>query len=470
MADNVADHAKVDSEVAVVTAREFAPDFKPSVLDRFDRIRDRERFRPIQSDTPTSAMANTPLAKSALLHQHLTPPTQQQQINSNNRSNYPSNTNAKLSTNTSPQKQTQFATNVAAQPSSMNLRRNSLLHKQDSFDYQHHEGTVQKGPAMPPAMLNNAMPNPNYVPAAYQQTTAAVSSPNGQSPSTMYSSEQFNAAQQRANNVYYNSLQQQQQPSSTMPASFGYTTSYINGNNGSAPSDDPMQHQQQHLPQMMASEAQARNDSIDHFDHYKRVPSRDSSMDRYARAANRMGATSSRQPSVDRILNSGVGTLNNALPMQTKEATPEKRLRGESMARQSSIGGGLVGAGGAGNGPKRASITSLRAVLTPTHTAIYSSPNQPFEDVLLRQRTLGQDIIPSPREPKRTESLYLPPKPLIGNGGVNGMGKVGGGGKQLKVSRLSYIIIYVCAFLCSLNYFKIQNCQGSVFHFHQFFG
>lgn len=43
---------------------------------------------------------------------------------------------------------------------------------------------------------------------------------------------------------------------------------------------------------------------------------------------------------------------------------------------------------------------------------VYSSPNQPFEDVLLRQRTLGQDIIPSPREPKRTESLYTPQKPM----------------------------------------------------------
>lgn len=40
--------------------------------------------------------------------------------------------------------------------------------------------------------------------------------------------------------------------------------------------------------------------SIDHFDHYKRPPSRDSSVDRYTRAASRLGGVPSRQPSMDR--------------------------------------------------------------------------------------------------------------------------------------------------------------------------
>lgn len=68
---------------------------------------------------------------------------------------------------------------------------------------------------------------------------------------------------------------------------------------------------------------------------------------------------------------------------------------------------------------------------------IFSTPNQPFEDVLLRQRTLGQDILPSSREPKRTESLYTPQKPTLnaaagaaapaatGGGGFFGGGKSG---------------------------------------------
>lgn len=63
--------------------------------------------------------------------------------------------------------------------------------------------------------------------------------------------------------------------------------------------------------------------------------------------------------------------------------------------------------------------------------AMYSTPNQPFEDVLLRQRTLGQDIIPSPREPKRTESLYTPQKPTPA--GANAAAAAGKRSGKLKV-------------------------------------
>ncbi|EDX04369.1 GD22352 [Drosophila simulans] len=47
-ADAAAEQARMDCENAVRMAREFAPDFKPSVLERFEklRFRERERFRP----------------------------------------------------------------------------------------------------------------------------------------------------------------------------------------------------------------------------------------------------------------------------------------------------------------------------------------------------------------------------------------------------------------------------------------
>lgn len=89
----------------------------------------------------------------------------------------------------------------------------------------------------------------------------------------------------------------------------------------------------------------------------------------------------------------------------------------------------------AGNGSvmtglgKRSPRGSLQGSVQP----MYSTPNQPFEDVLLKQRTLGQDIIPSPREPKRTESLYVPQKPSQGGGAASGAGFYGKSGK-LKVS------------------------------------
>lgn len=465
MADNVADHAKVDSEVAVATAREFAPDFKPSVLDRFDRIRDRERFRPIQPDaaavTPSTAASASPPSKSALM--------QQKQPHT-----YNNNTQAIGLIGGTPQKHTQFVVDQSA-ASAQQRRTSMMMHKQDTFD----SGTHQQHPTMlannyklasvppVPAVMNNAMPNPNYVPQQntlqqqqqhhakinpQQQTTDMNNygwQQQGNSQQTQqqvapqsFSNEQFLAAQQRENNIYYSSL-------SSGPNN--YTGNY---NNGIDPYGDSqmqqlqqLQHQQQHQQQP----PEPANVSIDHFDHYKRVPSRDSSMDRYARAASRMGAAGgSRQPSMDRP--APPGSTNNAPQTTTTtqhEPTPEKRQRSDSAVRLS-ISGGLVGAGGAvlgalgtgvrsgtpTNATKRPSITSLRAATnasSPQHSAVYSNPNQPFEDVLLRQRTLGQDIIPSPREPKRTESLYLPPKAVIGNGGAKMAGGGSSGGRPLKV-------------------------------------
>lgn len=89
------------------------------------------------------------------------------------------------------------------------------------------------------------------------------------------------------------------------------------------------------------------------------------------------------------------------------------------------VGNGSV-ATGTGRAPARASIQGSGG------QALYSSPNQPFEDVLLRQRTLGQDIIPSPREPKRTESLYTPQKPTPA--GANASAAAGNRSGKLKVS------------------------------------
>lgn len=484
MADNTADHAKLDSEVAVATAREFAPDFKPSVLDRFDRIRDRERFRPIQPDattTPTASATSPPAPSKSALMQQKSPP------------HYPYNNIAQPAMSSStPHKHTQF---VDDQSTAAQQRRASMLmmQKQDTFDsvtQQHQQPMANMyKPAAPPvpAMMNNAMPNPNYVPppnALLQQQqqqqqqypgmmdahgklnahqTADMNNYGWQQPqqpaaanhaaAATFSNEQFLAAQQRENNIYYSSM-------NSGPNNYN-TGNYNNGiDPAMSPYADAQLHHQQHLQQQQQPPPEAANASIDHFDHYKRVPSRDSSMDRYARAASRMGAAGSRQPSMDRPTVGGAAPTTNTNATTTQhEPTPEKhRPRSDSATQRLSISGGLVGASGAvlgalgagvrGGTPtagasKRPSITSLRAGgggiggASPQHSAVYSSPNQPFEDVLLRQRTLGQDIIPSPREPKRTESLYLPPKPLIGNGGAKmAAGGGGGGGRPLKVCKI----------------------------------
>ncbi|XP_065205789.1 junctophilin-1 isoform X2 [Planococcus citri] len=120
----------------------------------------------------------------------------------------------------------------------------------------------------------------------------------------------------------------------------------------------------------------------DHFDHYTRPPSRDSSVDRYTRAASRLSGNS-RQPSVDRT--------KPPEPMQ-----PDSRS-GSVFRAMTPVQANT------GNG----SVTGMN----PVPNRIPSNNGQaPFEDFILRKRSIGQDIVPSPvGHPKRTESLYVVP-------------------------------------------------------------
>lgn len=82
---------------------------------------------------------------------------------------------------------------------------------------------------------------------------------------------------------------------------------------------------------------------------------------------------------------------------------------------------------------------------TPTYAA---SSSAQFEGALLRNRSLGQDILPSPGQPKRTESLYVTP-----GRGSTASGGGGGGGGLSKVSlptfTYTYIFIYILYLLPS---------------------
>lgn len=78
---------------------------------------------------------------------------------------------------------------------------------------------------------------------------------------------------------------------------------------------------------------------------------------------------------------------------------------------------------------------------TPTYAA---STSGQFEGALLRHRSLGQDILPSPGQPKRTESLYVTPGrgPTASGGGGGGGGGAGGGGVGMaKVSLPLFLLI-----------------------------
>lgn len=95
----------------------------------------------------------------------------------------------------------------------------------------------------------------------------------------------------------------------------------------------------------------------------------------------------SRQPSVDRTLG----------PRPSE--TPDRTLRAPSTIRGTTPVP-MPNNPGVKNG----------SVMTGNTTKNNPGPLQvpPFEDIILRKRGLGQDIVPSPNQPKRTESLFVP--------------------------------------------------------------
>lgn len=425
MADSVADHAKIDSEVAVATAREFAPDFKPSVLERFERIRARDRFRP-----PTDIEPNLKTATAAIN-------SPSHQIDSRQYGDV-----------SSPQKPP--------------IRRTSMLQKQASMDYvtMTNMNNTQSINISPYSTSNQQSQNPHYqYSQQHQPGTNYTNTQSNYANSNQLPNQMPNQTTNSMYNTNYSSniqppkqqtLQQQQQDYGEYSGQQQHTTDYgayqqphftqnqLNYN--SYPGMDMGQQNAQMDPRRNSRQANESNrpmlgnisqSSIDHFDHYKRAPSRDSSVDRYARATSRLGG-GSRQPSIDR----NVGVSN------TVTDTPDRSARAGSAFRTTTpvtTGNGAVLTG------TGASRSATPVYQMSSAQAVYSTPNQPFEDVLLRQRTLGQDIIPSPREPKRTESLYLPPKPVLTAGGGGG----GGGGKtKLKVSScaLKFVIYFFTIF------------------------
>lgn len=116
----------------------------------------------------------------------------------------------------------------------------------------------------------------------------------------------------------------------------------------------------------------------DHFDHYKRPPSRDNSVDRYSRAASRLSG-GSRQSSVEK-------------QQQQQQQPPQLPQQQPRRADDTPSSDGTFG----------------RQSNFPSSSQSRQLP--PFEEIILRQRNLGQEIVPSPvGQPKRTESLYVNP-------------------------------------------------------------
>ncbi|KAM7352739.1 junctophilin isoform 1-T3 [Cochliomyia hominivorax] len=507
-ADVAADQARVDCELAVQMAREFAPDFKPSVLERFEKLRFRERHKGPAASTSQYVSSNA-AAESYASSAAPQRPTGFQKNQTQREAEFPVPSSMYSQLPVSPQ--TDLSAMVNQPQMSAISTINQMYHQQQQEQLQHqqhqqHQQQQQNNPQMNPAYQYQPQqpPGSSYTHSnlsghgspqmsqlqkdnidfknneaahtasnmqqqqqqmqmqqqqqqqqAYQQQLLQQRQQQQQQllqqrqQQLLQQQQQQQQMQQQQQLLQQQQLQQQQQQQKQQQQHLQSTldSPRYGSNQIRRPSQIQYQLQQQQLLQQQQQQQEQMMDhlnrsnkpptmsqigqqsSIDHFDHYKQPPSRDTSVDRYTRAASRLsGGFGSRQTSVDRGASSAGTTANDS-------SMPEQRPRAGSVFRGSTPAPSAGNTPTTGNGSvptgsgrlSRAGTPSLGtnspSTTSATTEGMFSKPNQPFEDILLRQRTLGQDIIPSPLQPKRTESLYMPVKPATplaaGGGGAN---------------------------------------------------
>nr|XP_012151181.1 PREDICTED: junctophilin-1 isoform X2 [Megachile rotundata] len=460
VADIAAERAREDSELAQQTAKQFAPDFRQPGLERL-RNREIPKYVPPPQDT---VPGKSILHKAGSVDQPGSTPIK-------------SSTSAAEVTSTTTTSATSTASNVmqsirraSMKPQMSNqLPQNQLPQNQltqneipnqvtpaqllnqvplSQLNQTNMAGQNPYQTQYPQSMAQNPVQQyPNSIPNQYQQTSqfqGGQYAPQNQYPGqgSPYNQPQYQPMNPPQGDQY---LYQQQQPlgpqgyqnvqaypnqQMTIPNQYGqgqmnqYSSQQLYGQQQQQlpPQQQQTQVQQQYQPDGVgdaqrppSSTSIRRNSRVltpqdrpgtigqtlnDRLDHYKRPPSRDSSVDRYARAHSRL--TGSRQPSIDKtVTNPPQDVLDRSTraPSAIRSGTP--------------LNGSVVGSGTA----------------TPTYAA---STSGQFEGALLKNRSLGQDILPSPGQPKRTESLYVTP----GRGPTaSGGGSAGGGGVSKDAGR-----------------------------------
>ncbi|XP_022193250.2 junctophilin-1 isoform X2 [Nilaparvata lugens] len=351
LADIAADQAREDYELALATAKQFAPDFSQPGLEKL-RNREIPKFRPPPEDAmPGKSILHKTTASEGSVPNTptLTVPNQMPHVQ------MPSYDN------TSQHMKSQHPQSIPSQQYPSQSQQSSIQQQQQYQAQQPYQSQQQ-----------------------YQQQHSQYSSPQfqqQQSVQQQYPYPQQSQTQQYQQQPSSGSIDQQswsqqstdQRLSEDLSSASQQNKAGLRRNSKLVSGDNPAYNFQQAMS--------------DHFDHYKRPPSRDSSVDRYSRAASRLGGGGgSRQPSVDKTSLSG-------------DAPADRGMRAPSLPR----GTTPVPATGAGNG---AAIGAGMSVAPPP----VSQPPPPFEEVIIRKRGLGQDIVPSPQgQPKRTESLYISP-------------------------------------------------------------
>lgn len=442
LADTAAEQAREDSELAQQTAKQFAPDFRQPGLERL-RNREIPKYVPPPQDTvPGKSIlhkgdqGSTPVKSATSSSQQegaSATTTASNVMQSIRRASMKPQQSQNQIQNQLPQNQLSQS-ELANQVTPAQLVNQLPLNQLNQTVYQYPQSMVQS-PVQQQA-YPNSIPNQYQLPmnqfqggGQYGGQNQYQGSPYSNQPQYqpvnpiqgdqyLYQQQQSIGQQgsyQSVQQAYPNQQQQQQQ---TLANQYGqqsqtnqYNSQQVYGQQqqqlpGQPQTQIPQQYQQAdgEPPRPPSSTSIRRNSRVltaqdrpntigqtlnDRLDHYKRPPSRDSSVDRYARAHSRL--TGSRQPSVDKTV--------------TNPDTLDRSTRAPSAIRSSTpLNGSVVGSGAA----------------TPTYAASTSSQ---FEGALLRNRSLGQDILPSPGQPKRTESLYVTP-----GRGSTASGAGGGGG------------------------------------------
>ncbi|XP_055550136.1 junctophilin-1-like isoform X2 [Wyeomyia smithii] len=372
LADVAADQAREDSDISIQMAKEFAPDFKPQLLDRFERLK-RDRCRldytikatPIE---PSKPKTGENISKQHQFNQVPTGSSLQPQIQ---QSNFNHDISSDFYDNGYPSSQQPISSlNAPIKPST---RKSSQ--------------TLERNNQQSSANISNIANN--------VQSTLMT-------PSKLVMQAEILSNQQRQLDSNYSDRQNFQQLELERYQHENITRNSI---------------QTSSLAKPAVTLSQSNQTSIDYFDHYKRPPSRDGSVDRYSRAASRLGGTQSRQSSVDRT---GQYYANQA---NANDTVPDRSIRAGSQIRGVTLTQNVSQNNSSMHTGNGVGLISQTRAASPFHQpSSDSNRNQPFEEVLLRQRTLGQDIIPSLSQPKRTESLYLSKSGGLQNESVGAVG------------------------------------------------
>ncbi|XP_068083311.1 junctophilin-1 isoform X2 [Anabrus simplex] len=353
-ADIAADHAKEDSDIARETAKQFAPDFHQPGLDKI-RTRDHYRYRPPPEDAvPGKSILHQPNQQKMQNDQH--PPQitiQTQAMNQVNKSASQQQQQQQQQHQQHQQQQQQQQQQYQYQQQQQQHQQQQQQHQQQQFN----SPTIVTTDMDAKPYMNKILPG--------EQVSQLNRIPNAVPPQ--------NTSPPQVPSVANEDGQQN--------LSINQTASLRRNSRVKA----------------MDSPAGGYHQSMnDRFEQYKRPPSRDSSVDRYTRATARlMGSSGSRPPSVDKT--------------QPRETSVDRTIRAPSQVRGTTPAP-MSGAAVAGNG------AAVGAGITGSQSPLYTVPNSfastqppPFEEVIIRKRGLGQDIVPSPGQPKRTESLYINP-------------------------------------------------------------